>query len=193
MKRDGGDPIVARMAEPVTPGPDPLVARLLAYEEIRQLVARYAVATDARDLDALVALFVEDVQVGRELQGRAALRAFFERSLREVGVTILDVGTHLIEFDDDDHARGIVYCRGEIQVGDRWVIQAIQYRDTYERRGGHWYFVRRKHLLWYGRDVGTSPLGLAPANWPEHHSGWGELPEAWPTWAAFWGPAPPRH
>jgi hypothetical protein len=69
----------------------------------------------------------------------------------------------------------------------RWVVQAIQYRDLYERRAAHWYFVRRKHLLWYGREVGESPLGLAPANWPEHHTGTGELPHAWPTWRAFWG------
>jgi ketosteroid isomerase-like protein len=163
------------------------LARLLAYEEIRQLAARYAVATDARDLDALVRLFVDDVRVGADLTGRAALREFFDRSLREVGITILNVGTHAIDLDDDNHAHGIVYCRGEVQVEERWVIQAIQYRDTYERRDGHWYFARRLHLLWYGRDVGSSPLGLPPANWPEHHTGTGELPGLWPTWRAFWG------
>ncbi len=110
--------------------------RLESIEAIRQLVTRYALATDARDLDALVALFVDDVQVGADRQGRDALRDFFERSLREVGVTILFVGNHVIDFGDADHARGVVYCRGEIQVDDRWVIQAIQYRDTYERRNG---------------------------------------------------------
>ena len=141
--------------------------RLLAYEEIRQLVARYAVAIDSRDLGALVALFVDDVRVGRDERGREALRAYFDRSLREVNVTILNTGTHVIDFADDDHATGIVYCRGEVQIGDRWIVQAIQYRDSYERRDRHWYFTRRQHLLWYGRDVGTSPLGLAPANWPE--------------------------
>jgi ketosteroid isomerase-like protein len=178
---------------------DDRVDRLLAYEEIRQLVARYAVATDSRDLDALVALFVDDVQVGRDARGRDALRAFFDGSLREVGVTILNTGTHVIDLDDDDHtpdrARGVVYCRGEIQVddphvGERWVVQAIQYRDTYERRDGHWYFARRKHLLWYGRDVGTSPLGLEPANWPEHHTGKGELPELDASWREFWAVGP---
>ena len=165
---------------------DDRVDRLLAYEEIRQLVARYAVATDARDLDALVALFVDDVRVGVDAQGRVVLREFFDRTLREIGTTILNVGTHVIDFGDDDHATGIVYCRGEIQVGNQWVVQAIQYRDDYQRRDGHWYFARRRHLLWYGREVGTSPIGLAPANWPEQHTGTGELPDEWPTWRAFW-------
>ena len=175
----------------MTGGPE--IARLVAYEEIRQLAARYAVATDARDLDTLVSLFVEDVRVGRELRGREALKEFFTESLRGVGVTILNIGTHQIEFDDMDSARGVVYCRAEVQDGDRWIVQAIQYRDEYSRRAGHWYFVRRKHLLWYGRDVGTNPLGLRLANWPEHHDGWGELPEASPTWAEFWGDDAPQH
>ena len=75
-----------------------------------------------------------------------------------------------------------MYCRAELQVDDRWVVQAIQYRDVYERRQGAWRFVKRAHLLWYGREVGTSPLGLPPAAWPEHDTGWGD-PEAWPSWS----------
>ena len=160
--------------------------RLLAYEEIRQLVARYALATDARDLDALVGLFVEDVQIGRDTFGRDALRSSFDASLRGIGVSILNVGTHVIDLVDDDHATGHVYCKGEIQDGDRWIHQAILYRDTYERRHGHWYFVRRRHELWYGAEVGVNPLALAPANWPEHHDGLGTVPAVFPTWKDFW-------
>ena len=157
------------------------VDRVVARDEIGQLVARYAVAMDARDLDAVVALFVDDVRLGRGRRGRAALRDDFARALDDKPLTILNVGTHLIEIDDADHARGVVYCRCEFQLGDTWVVQMIQYRDTYERRDGAWRFVRRQHLLWYGREVGTSPLGLAPANWPEHDTGWGE-PEGWVPW-----------
>jgi hypothetical protein len=79
-----------------------------------------------------------------------------------------------------------VYCKGEIQDGDRWIHQAILYRDTYERRAGHWYFVRRRHELWYGAAVGVNPLGLQPANWPEHHDGRGTVPEVFPSWQQFW-------
>jgi len=162
------------------------VDRLLAHEEIRQLASRYAVAVDSRDLDALVALFVDDVQVGRSARGRDALRASFDASLRAIGVSILNVGTHVIELTDDDHATGTVYCHGEIQDGDRWIHQAIVYRDTYERRDGRWLFVRRVHELFYGAEVGVNPLGLPPAHWPEHHDGRGTLPHGWETWQNFW-------
>ncbi len=155
--------------------------RVVARDEIRQLVARYAVRMDARDVAGVAALFVDDVQVGRDQRGRPALQAFLEAAVAEMPVTILNVGTHLIELDDADHARGVVYCRGELALEGHWVVQAIQYRDTYERRAAEWYFVRRRHLLWYGRDVGTSPLGLPPARWPEHATGWGE-PERWDPW-----------
>ncbi len=161
------------------------IERLLAYEEIRQLAARYAVALDARNLDDLTALFVDDVQVGSE-RGRAALRADLDASLRAVGRTFLLVGTHVIDLVDDDHATGSVYCKGEIQVGERWIQQAILYEDTYARRDEAWRFVRRRHRLWYGADVGVNPLTLPDANWPEHHDGMGTVPEHWPSWRAFW-------
>jgi ketosteroid isomerase-like protein len=162
------------------------VERLLAFEEIRQLAARYALATDSRDLDALVGLFVDDVQVGRDRSGRDALREAFDASLRAVGITILSVGTHVIDLVDADHASGHVYCKAEVQDGDRWVHQAVLYRDTYERREGTWYFVRRRHDLWYGADVGTSPLGLPPADWPASPVGSGTVPALFPTWDSFW-------
>jgi ketosteroid isomerase-like protein len=168
-----------------------LARRALDHEEIRQLAARYARATDCRDLDVLVNLFVDNVRVGKDASGewvvgRAALREFFAESLRAVRTTILHVTTHVIDFVDDAHATGIVYCRGEIEVDDQWVIQAIQYRDRYRRDRNGWRFVGRRHLLWYGADVLTRPIGLPPANWPEHHVGKGELPECDPTWHVFW-------
>jgi ketosteroid isomerase-like protein len=162
-----------------------ILDRLLAHEEIRQLAARYALAIDSRDLETLVGLFVDDVRVGRDQRGRDALRESFRSSLCEIGISILNVGTHVIDIVDDTRATGHVYCKAEIQDGDRWIHQAILYSDTYERRGASWYFVRRVHELWYGAEVGVNPLGLPPANWPEHHDGRGTLPERWDTWNTF--------
>ena len=170
--------------------PQSELERLLAYEGIRQLAGRYAMAVDARDLDELAGLFVDDVRVGSSEVGRAALRHSFEKSLRGIGVSILNVGTHVIDLIDQDHATGRVYCKGEIEDGSRWIHQAIFYEDRYERRDGQWYFVRRIHRLFYGADVGTNPLGLPPANWPEHHDGWGTVPQSWATWRRFWADVP---
>ena len=58
------------------------IERLEALDEIRQLAAKYAVALDMRDLDALVNLFVDDVKVPGKLHGRAALRDWYDTELR---------------------------------------------------------------------------------------------------------------
>ncbi|UDY35781.1 nuclear transport factor 2 family protein [Dermatobacter hominis] len=167
------------------PGPDDL-ARLVAHDQIRMLANRYAVAVDSRDLDALVELFVDDVQVGRDTFGRDALRASFQASLSAVGVSMLHVGTHQIDLLGPDDATGLVYCLGQVADGDRWVHQSILYRDTYARRDGRWRFVRRLHELWYGEAAPTNPLDQAPANWPERPDGRGTVPESFPSWERFW-------
>jgi len=168
-------------------GPDGLspLERVVARDEIRQLACRYALAVDSRDLDLLVSLFVPDVRVGRERTGRAALRESFEQSLGALGVSILFVGNHLVDFEGPDRATGTVYCRGQIQDGPRWIEQAILYRDRYARRDGTWLFVRRAHRLWYGVETAERPLDQEPANWPERHAGRGTLPEEWESWRAF--------
>ena len=164
------------------------VDRLLAYEEIRQLAARYALAVDTRDLDVLVGLFIPNVRVGRDHAGRDALRTSFDTQLRGIGRSILNVGTHVINLVDADHAAGWVYTKAEIEADGRWIHQAVLYEDTYERtESDGWCFVRRIHELWYGAEPGVNPLTLPPANWPEHHDGLGTVPERFDSWQAFWG------
>ncbi len=163
-----------------------IIDRLVAHDQIRLLASKYALAVDSRDIESLVELFVPDVRVGRAV-GREALRRDFETSLAAVGVTILNVGTQVVELLDATHAVGEVYCTGEVQIGEDWVRQAIRYRDTYERRGGQWLFVRRVHELWYGVAIEPNPLGQGEANWPASATGRGTLPSSWPSWSEFWG------
>ena len=172
--------------------PIPPLDRLIAHDEIRQLVSRYAVAVDARDLDTLVSLFVPEVRVGRSRRGHDALREDFERSLGAVGVTILQVGTQVVDLVDADHARGTVYCSGQVEDGDRWIHQAIVYHDTYARHEGRWRFVRRVHELFHGVAAPAHPRRQHPANWPEHADGVGTAPESFDTWHTFWNGRPPR-
>ena len=125
------------------------IDRLEALDQIRQLPAKYALALDMRDMDAMVSLFPADVRVGREASGRAALRAYMDGTLRSPFTgTSHHIGGHVIEFDDPDHAHGVVYSKNEHEtpVADgpgEWVIMQMMYVDDYVRQDGRWYFERR--------------------------------------------------
>jgi hypothetical protein len=166
------------------------VERLLAYEEIRQLASRYAVAMDARDFDALVELFVEDYRhwdgrIGRDALYDELTTAFHAGLGGRVGFT--QIGGHAIDLVDNDHGSGTVYCLAEFGDEDRWVRQAIAYQDTYERRNERWYFGFRDHQLFYGIDLEIRPLRQPPAEWPKSAVGVGTLPYAWSSWQRFEG------
>ena len=158
--------------------------RLDAYRQIRQLPHRYGLALDTRNIDDLVALFIDDVQVGRDKWGRAALREWFVRSFSKFQTSIHFVGNHIIDLDDEDNAHGVVYCRDEIDRPGEWMVGMIQYWDTYERRDGSWFFKRRRLMRWYGVDALTRPTagaGIARGSAPV-----GRLPESWPSWQRYW-------
>lgn len=161
--------------------------RLLIHEELRQLVARYAVAIARRDLDAVVELFVEDVRVAPGVAGREHLRAFLEQGFRNTPVTMLLTGTHQIDVESEHLARGVLFCRAEMGAADHWAHQLIVYEDSYERRAGRWYFRLRKHLLVYGQEQELRPLAQPPAHWPEHEVGAGTAPMHWDSWQKFYG------
>ena len=61
---------------------DSRIDRLASIEEIRQLVAKYALSLDMRDLDAHVNLFAPDIQVNRDRVGRAHLKRWLDDTLR---------------------------------------------------------------------------------------------------------------
>jgi hypothetical protein len=177
---------------PRRPEPQALdpVERLLAYEEIRQLASRYALAMDARDLDAMTSLFVEDYRHWNGEVGRAVLHAELDGAFRggmggRVGIT--QVGTHVINLADADHAHGTVYCTAEFGEDDRWVRQEIAYEDTYVRRAGTWYFASRNHELFYGVELEVRPLRQPDAEWPKAIVGRGTVPYRWPSWQHYNG------
>ena len=162
------------------------VARVEADVAIRGLAARYAQAVDARDLDAHVALFVPDVRAGRDAApGRAGLRAEFARSLRGFGRSVHLIGTHVVDVDGPDAARGVVYCRAEHEWESQWIVMALQYVDDYERVDGTWLFRRRRPMCWWARDELDRPGGPDWMRWPGRE-GLRRLPEWWPSWDAFW-------
>lgn len=164
------------------------VERLVATEEIRRLAYRYADAVDRRDIDTLVSLYRPDARFGPHGDGPAGGRAFFTQSLAEVGVAVLLVANHLVEFDDADNATGTVWTHGFIDDHtEGFIQQLIKYDDRYVRVDGEWRFTRRRHHLWLGwRHGDPAPLDQPPAEWPTRQIGIGTVPYDDPAWREFW-------
>ena len=140
-----------------------------------------------RDMDAMVGLFCADVRVGRAATGREALRAYMDRTLRSPFTgTSHHIGGHIIEFDDPDHAHGVVYSKNEHETGAEWVIMQMMYVDDYERQAGRWFFRRRLPLYWYATDLNAPPTGENKMRWPGAEWSEGNFHKLFPSYAEFW-------
>ena len=164
---------------------------LLARERIRQLAQHYALAVDGKDLDGLAVLFVEDVNNGRYGRGREGVKTFYDHVLRNFHCSMHLVANHVIDFDDDRHAHGVVYCRAHHHVlePEHWFDEALAYWDSYERVGDEWLFRRRKLKSWYHQEFGHPSQGserVTPkpaASGPQRGV---QMPEAFPAFEDFW-------
>jgi len=172
------------------------IDRLESLDAIRQLAAKYSLSLDMRDLDAHVNLFVEDIRVSRDQVGRAHLKQWLDDTLRlQFTGTSHHIGNHIIEFEDPDHAHGVVYSKNEHETpradgGTEWVIMQMLYWDNYERRAGRWYFRRRLPCYWYATDINKPPVGEHKMRWPDRDAYDGAFHDLWPSWAAFWAKSP---
>lgn len=125
-----------------------LIDRLEAAEQIRQLVARYAVAYDARDVDTLAGIWAPDVRESEMATVKSRLST--ERTFHLVAAPALT-------FEGDDLARGQAVLRAEAERGEQWIVVGGVYDDTYVRRGGAWYLGKRTFTVAYSGDVLSRP------------------------------------
>jgi len=162
--------------------------RMESLAAIEQLPARYALAVDSRDIDALVDLFDPAVRVGKDAHGREALKAWYTDALKQPRATVHVTSNHVVDFEDADHARGVVYCHDELErpLTGEWQLGKLQYWDDYVRVDGEWCFAQRRFHRWYLVDALTRPAWLAGVNDGTDPLRAGELPTAFPTWAAYW-------
>jgi hypothetical protein len=127
------------------------------------------------------------------------LRAWLDQTMRQqFSGTAHHIGNHIIEFDDPDHARGVVYSKNEHETPTEWVIMQMMYVDDYERIAGRWLFRRRLPLYWYATDLNKPPLGDKKMRWPGVEPYEGGFHDLFPSWKEFWmrgkdldGPVPP--
>jgi uncharacterized protein (TIGR02246 family) len=121
--------------------------------EIRELIAAYALALDAGDIDGCVALFVPDAEFGvygRAFAGLDGIDSMFRnapRGLHLTGVSRIDVQ------GDTATARSQVLF---VRAGDLHLRPAL-YDDELVRAEGRWRFRRRRCQFVTSRGLSDSP------------------------------------
>ena len=163
------------------------IDRLESLDQIRQLPAKYTLALDMRDFDAMANLFVEDVGVPGKRRGRAALKQWYVETMRPIPATFHGINGQIIDFETPELGSGIVYSRNDLDLGDAWMLELMIYLDRYERRDGVWFFQRRTPLYWVHTDPNSPPLGEAKLRRPGSDEAFvGGYHAAFPSWAEFW-------
>jgi SnoaL-like domain len=159
------------------------IARLESRAEIAELLARYAFLIDDHEFDALGELFTPDARFGSPGSthvGREAIVANY-RALGDLyPVTLHEARGFVLEFTDDEHARGQVTGFSE-QASDRHtVITSFRYDDDYVRLHGRWRFAsRRVRTLYAMTHAELASGGLARPlrkRWPHRAPAPAELP-----------------
>ena len=181
-----------------------LEARLRRLEdrfEIDELIARYCLVMDNRDVEAIGALFTPDVHVWSadgvmNSRGRDAAIAMFRGRFEVLGPSNHFTHDRIVEFDatDPDLASGLVLSHAEMQRKGQPMLAAIRYQDVYRRHEGRWRFGERGLSFMYyvptAEYLDAFGAGLdrrmrayerpVPADWPEKL----------PTWQRYYHLAP---
>jgi ketosteroid isomerase-like protein len=175
---------------------DDLRTRLQRIEdrfEIGDLVHRYAVAVDDRDMDALRDCYTRDAvfdSVGGRTVGRDAVVDYYAGRFRLMGPTRHLPTSTLVEFLGADDARGQVLAHAELAMGGKTIFSALRYDDRYRREEGHWRFQERRVDQLYAMPLEELVTGLADPlrkRWPGTEPAPADIPEGLASWQAFVG------
>ena len=145
----------------------------MTADAIRELVEQYARAVDARNPEALVALFTPDAVVTlpdalagdvlpTELTGAEIARIVegvsgFDRTRHVIDEHVIDQHRATL---DDTIAHAETVCTAHHVTGDQDLVLTVRYRDTFARHDGRWRFARRDLQLDAGRRQDVRPVAM---------------------------------
>lgn len=173
------------------------VARIEARQSIQDLVIRYGMAVDDRDMATVGSLFTDDAvfRHGDDSivnHGRDEIVDFYTDRLRAFGATYHYPHSHLIELADDTTATGVVCAHAELGIDGRTYVTALRYHDRYRVDDGVWRFTERRLAMLYYMDLAELVAGgLAEGDRKRYFGtiGPAEIPEKLPTWQQFFAGA----
>jgi hypothetical protein len=138
--------------------------------EIHDLLSRYSIAIDARDIDTIASLFSVSAEVGFEEDhdygdsgedGRAIVKAFYIRRMDVYDFMFHYFHGNTLTFTGPDSASGIVIAHTEGAVNGQGILAGIHYHDDYVRENGKWLFLKRKYDFLYRMPFTELPTRLA--------------------------------
>lgn len=170
------------------------ITRLEARAEISDLVTRYGIACDERDIPQLESLFTRDAVFDSptgimRAEGRKAIIDMFCEVLAIRGPGYHWTHDHIIRFDrgSDVAASGLLLSHAETTPGGTHSLAAMKYDDEYRVEDGRWRFAKRTiHFLYYvpaSEHVGALTQAervvagdrRLPADYPEGLAAWQEF------------------
>jgi len=169
---------------------EPGLAAAVVRHEIENLIARYCMACDDRDIVTLMSLFTEDAYFGADKGGDATgHKAVYEQyrlRLGAMGPTYHWTHDRLIEPDPSDvnKATGVILGHCEVSIAGVGYVGALRYYDQYRRVNGEWKFARRgiKFLYFTQADQMASALTKPDRVWRYDKVEQADIPEQMPTW-----------
>ena len=169
-------------------------ARTLADKDaIRALGALYSVAVDDHDLATVVRCFAPDgsfSRAGTTYAGHDELRPFYASMMDRYVTTLHIPNSHVIDVDTEaGTATGLLTGQAELALGNRLLMAAYRYDDSYVRDdAGRWTFQARELRFMYNvpfEQMATSfadSVRIRPPGGPDAD---GDYPETLPTWTTY--------
>ena len=174
------------------------IARLEAREEIFELVARYGLVMDDRDMSGMDDLFTRDAVIRSmdgvmNATGREAVVEQFRGRFKVLGPSNHFSHDKILRFDDGDPdaASGLVLSHAEMNRKGQAMLTAIRYQDSYRREQGRWKFSERVLKFFYyvpaSQYLDALGEGLARRNRAYETPVAADWPEQLVTWKNYYG------
>ena len=175
-------------------GTESLEARIEALEvrtALEDLVARYGMAVDDRDIRGVGELFTDDGRFGHQEEagvvGRDAVMSVYAERLRGQEYSFHFSHNHLIEYRGGDEATGVVNAHAEMGYQGEVLLGAMRYRDRYRRVEGRWCFAERRMSFFYlmpAAELWAGNLTEFRKQWPGRPEA-ADLPQTLPSYRNF--------
>jgi ketosteroid isomerase-like protein len=174
------------------------IRRLEDREEIGELIARYGLVMDNRDMEALPALFapgavVRSLDGVMNAKGHEAITELFRGRFKVLGPSNHFTHDRILTFDegDPDRASGLVLSHAEMNRLGQAMITAIRYHDEYRRHEGRWRFRERVLTFFYyvpaSQYLDALGDGLAQRMRAYNDAAPADWPEGLETWRSYYG------